>query len=438
MFNSNNTDISVDKPQADDALHQSLQAVNKMHPSVIYRFLQEKSPEMCLQLLPLLSEEQFVRLFDYDVWSKDRLLPSVAISWLNLYRQISADELCKRFRSLDEEYQLALLSPLISLVTAEELEKLPVNEQDEYIPLPCQQLYYRVVSEQKEIKESLPLFIEIIISKDINYAYSLLHHAHAALADEQEALILQFRTARIEEDGYVSFAESSKIYFAVDLEHYLQKWHQESSLDLQANTNVDFLAQVLTHAHQQKVYHEEQWQEVQLKLVMCANTLCAVHLVEANDRRANKEILTQVRATVGLALDYLSSGNHTYATSILLAEYAQVLFRLGMTLLYRGQQRLLGSMQDCSLPAVERFEKIYASKKWQVLADFIDVNYLDLLGFEQTELLKTIFSPFPQIIYEGRLYQMNCIANYQRYLAQVEFLADSIFPACTKTTEKQT
>ena len=396
----------------------SLETIARLHPSVIHRFLLEKSADSCLQLLPLLSDEQFVRLFDYDVWQGDRLSPESAVRWLDLYRRIDSAQLVRRFQSLDEEYQLVIMAALIDLVTADELECLPPTLQDSFVPLPCRQLFYRIKSQQSETLEFVPAFVEAALSQDLNYTYALLNQASYCLANEQEQLLLQFRTARLEEDGFVSFSESVKIFAPIDVENYLQKWQQPAQQNLLPAPKHDYLVDVIKRC--QQVATADELEAIQLKLLLCSNTLCSATMTEANDRRGIKKILEQTRAMIGFSLDYLSLGNIELACKILVHEYGQVLFRLAMTMLYRVQDNLLVSLAG-ALPEIEQLRRLHRLHKWSAVDDFIDINYLDIIGYQHSEIPKGLLGRFPEII-DQQLVQVNNRYNYRLFQQHSELL----------------
>ena len=401
------------------------QELAAVHPCVIYRFLQEKSPETCLQLLPLLSDEQFVRLFDYDIWQRERLSPQAALRWLDLYHRIGSRELLHRFRSLDEEYQLVIMSSLVGLTTHEELEQLSPQQQDCYTPLPCHKLYYTVKSEQTEVREIVSACIETWLRQDLEWTYAMLTQAAGCLANEQEMLMLQFRTARMEEDGYVSSTEGNKIFVPIDLDDYRQRWQSTPLpvLAAQAMTE-DWFTQVIAYVNSQRLYDADIQERVQLKLLFCSNTLCAATLTEISDRRGVKQMLQQTHAIVGLALDYLSEGDLQRSAEILAAEHSHVLFRVGMTLIYQMQEELLPNLHQ--LPQTEVFVRLYKVRKWQGLHDFMDVHWLDALGYEQLETLKGIFSRFPQLISDeprARFVTITNMYHYRLLQARAQFFA---------------
>ena len=398
----------------------SIESVTRLHPSVIHRFLLEKSSESCLQLLPLLSDEQFVRLFDYDVWQGDRLSAESAVRWLELYRRLGPAQMIKRFRSLDEEYQLVIMGTLIDLVTADELECLPPTLQDSFVPLPCRQLFYRVKSQQSETLEFIPSFVEAALSQDLSYTYTLLHQASYCLVSEQEQLLLQFRTARLEEDGFVSFRESLKIFAPINVEKYLQKWQQSDPSNCLpvAEHGDDYLVEVIKRC--QQTLSADDLEAVQLKLLLCSNTLCSATMTEANDRQGIKKILEQTRTMIGFSLDCLSVGNIELAGKILVHEYGQVLFRLAMTMIYRVQEKLLVSLVGY-LPNTEQLHRLHRLHKWSAIDDFIDLNYLDIIGYQHSEILKGLLGCFPEII-DQQLVQVNSRHNYRLFQKHCQLL----------------
>jgi hypothetical protein len=199
-------------------------AVQAVPAQALYLALRQRGPEDCLEVLPLLSADQVARVFDYDVWSEDRLEPLRAARWLNLFKEGGQEELYRRFRDLDEEYQVALLSPLIELYDEEDYERMTQTEQDALNRLPCGTLFYRVKSEDPRLEEFVSAVVEAALAGDMNYAYSLLSHAAYAPPNEAEGLLSQFRRARLEEDGFVTFEESLAAFQPVDSEALKRRW----------------------------------------------------------------------------------------------------------------------------------------------------------------------------------------------------------------------
>jgi hypothetical protein len=159
----------------------------------MYLALVSQGPEDALEVLPLLSQEQFVSIIDNEAWQDGRLSVYQAIRWLDLYRNISSEQLYRRFRELDEEYQVALLNPFIEMVDEETFEKLGQEDQDKFTAMPCNTLWWRVKDGDEKVQEFVQSLLQASISEDPAYIYSLLGMAAMLPPNEQEALIKQFR-----------------------------------------------------------------------------------------------------------------------------------------------------------------------------------------------------------------------------------------------------
>ena len=199
-------------------------AVQAVAPQALYQALVNKGPEDALEVLLHLSEEQLVRIFDYDCWNDGRLAPLKAFRWLTLFKEHGPEELAKRFRELDEEYQLALIGPFVKMYDEDEYEKLSQPEQDSLNRMPCGTLFYRVTSDDPRIEEFITGLFEAIMTGDINYAYAVLTHASFLPPNEQEELIARFRKARLEEDGFVAFEDSLAAFNRLDLDELKRRW----------------------------------------------------------------------------------------------------------------------------------------------------------------------------------------------------------------------
>src|SRR4051812_15084760 len=84
-------------------------AIQALAPQQLYFALKQRGREDCVDIMPLLSVDQWQRLVDYDAWRDDRLMPKTAFEWLNLYKASGERAMFSRYRSLDEEVQISLL-----------------------------------------------------------------------------------------------------------------------------------------------------------------------------------------------------------------------------------------------------------------------------------------------------------------------------------------
>src|SRR5690606_34507895 len=134
-----------------------------------------QGPENCAEIISYVSPEQFIRFLDYDIWPEDRLSLKEAIVWLKAAQiRGGLEGLAKRYKQLDEEYQIALVEQKVKVYSEEEMEDLPDHKRDSLIALPCNEAFYEVLTEDAEEEEFIIALINSFLSVDVAYAYSLL------------------------------------------------------------------------------------------------------------------------------------------------------------------------------------------------------------------------------------------------------------------------
>ena len=383
-------------------------AVQAVPTQQIFQALLAKGPEDCIEVLPLLSEEQVVRLLDYDAWRQDALEPRRAVRWLSLFKEVSDEELYRRFRDLDEEYQLALLGPIIDLIDEDQYEKLGTQDQDELHRLPCGTLYYRIKTEDPVLVDFVTSLVEATLASDISYAYSMLAHAAFMPPHESEAQISQFRRARLTEDGFVSYQESLAAFRPIELKPLEQRWllQQASAVagdDILVHKQSDtslFLGRVMKRTAQNDPDGNiDLWQ----RLLFLANSLCAAAQVEPDDLNGVRLLMNHAQALVSLGLEHLANGDVTVAAMILKQEHPQTLFRVGLTLVRKLADAMLAQCQKHGLPGVDDMRRQLRLDKCGALLLMIDQKLLPILGFAKAETLKGACNRLPVRPMEFRL-----------------------------------
>lgn len=375
-------------------------AVQAVPTQQIFQALLAKGPEDCIEVLPLLSEEQVVRLLDYDAWRQDALEPRRAVRWLSLFKEVSDEEFYRRFRDLDEEYQLALLGPIIDLIDEDQYEKLGTQDQDALHRLPCGTLYYRIKTEDPVLVEFVTSLVEATMASDVSYAYAMLAHAAFMPPHESEAQISQFRRARLTEDGFVSYQESLAAFRPIELKPLEQRWLLQQASPVPGEDGLVqkhageslFLEQVLKRAAQSdQDGNVDLWQ----RLLFLANSLCAAAQVEPDDLNGVRLLMNHAQALVSLGLEHLASGDVTLAAIILKQEHPQTLFRVGLTLVRKLADAMLEQCEKHGLPGVDDMRRQLRLDKCGALLLHIDQKLLPILGFAKAETLKGACNRLP-------------------------------------------
>ena len=149
-------------------------AVRAMPVQPLYYAIKRKGLADCLALLPLLSQDQVIRLFDYDLWHQGQLDPAKAVEWILAFAKLGPKELYQRFAYLDEEYQLGLLYNRFRVYEVEDKFELPDEVQDRVHAMPCGKVYYEILAQTKEEGEAIESIIQSAVENNLRYAYALL------------------------------------------------------------------------------------------------------------------------------------------------------------------------------------------------------------------------------------------------------------------------
>jgi hypothetical protein len=378
-------------------------AVQEVPRRDMYLELVAQGPEDALDILPLLSQEQFIAIIDNEAWHDGKLAVHQAIRWLDLYRNLSPEQFYKRYRELDEEYQVAILNPYIDLKDQDEFETLPQEEQDKFTALPCNTMWWRVKDGDERVTEFVTALIEASIGEDAAYVYTLLGMASSMPPNEQEHLLKQFRDARLEEDGFVTQEESLALFLPFDGAALYEKWKRivgscdKSAVLVEQNASELFLDQVLRQASASGQADHVAIESVQRGFAYLANAVSAASQVEPDDVHGLTALLTQVRSLVSFGLEVLSEGSVATAVDVLFTEHPKNLFRFALSVADSVRLLALSGLKGVDAGVAPKIEALWKSGKFGSAQMLLEKVYLDHLGFEATETLKGIFNRFPLV-----------------------------------------
>lgn len=369
--------------------------IQAIKPQTLYAAILNQGPEDSLDVLKLISRSQFVKIYDYDVWNYDRLAPAKAFRWLELYKNLGRKELIKRFRQLDEEYQIALLGPLVRTYDLEAYEEMSDVEQDRMNALPCNEMFYEIKSDDKQTIEIIEEVVAAALQEDIQYCYSLLAHAGYMPPNEEEAKIAQFRRARLEEDGFVTYEESLAMFRPVDVVSIRKESGLTENIDALVThdnpENKPFLGLVLAKGD----WTDDERSELTQGFAFLSNSLCSASRVEPDDQSGLKLIMHQVHAISSLGLEYLAGGDIQVGKGLLLRTHIQILFRTGITIIGRLQEAMVERLQAAELPDTENLGSLLRMDKRGEILRKCDVSLLPILGHLNTEIIKGLFNRYP-------------------------------------------
>lgn len=414
--------------------------IQSLAPQVLLHALLHAGLSDCMEVLPLLTQEQFVRICDYDIWHEDRLVPKQAFHWLSFYRELSPAQMHERFRQLDEEYQIALLSPFCAVFTKDEYEKMTEQQQDLLYRFPNDSLFYSINTGDPELHKGICSLVDAAMSEDMSYAFSLLSAAAFSPPNEQEELIRQFRNARLEEDGFISYEESLSFFIPINPEENFTLKSDESprasALTNKAETAPNFLTGVLQHLR--NTNQDSQSLNIQSALLHLSNAICAAAKVEPDDLTGLKDVLKHTSGLVSFSLETLSAGDLPQAAFILCKHHPKKLFQWGLGLVNQLREGVLESISKCnSIPTIlaEKLRANAQNQKFGHCQEILDKDFLEILGLEHTEVLKALFNRFPltpeKVIKEDKKHYIafkpiTSFADFKALIAHCEALSSKL------------
>lgn len=375
--------------------------IRALAPQTLYHSLKKRGLEDSLDAIALMSPDQLRRIFDYDVWHDGEINHHQVFRWLALIGNLGPKSIGKRFRQLDEEYQLAIVAPFIRCYTPDEYETMSPEQQDSLNALPAQALYYAIVTEDKEIYEGVDSVIQSCMASDMEFTMSLLWHSAYALPHEAEASLVQFRQARLEEDGFLTDHESLQLFDPIDIDVVVDRLRAKSAARVGGATAVTgdkrptlFLDAVITEMS------DAARLALQQGFLYLANALCTATKIEVDDTEGLQVLMDHARGLSSLGLEFLSQGEITRALGLLETESPRTLFPVGLGLIHDLRLTLIAGLENAKLPQIERVKRYTLLNKTGLAIATLEQVLLPILGLQRTEMVKALFSRLPVYPYE--------------------------------------
>ncbi|MDQ3234744.1 MAG: DUF6178 family protein [Pseudobdellovibrionaceae bacterium] len=377
------------------------EVVPELPTQALYYALKQQGVEDALDLLPLLSPEQVERMLDYEAWSQDELVPKKFFNFLKPFGEISREQLYERFAHLDEEYQLAALQGFFRVHEVEDAYDLPESLAETAYRMPCNRVFYEILSEDAEEIAFLEELMESLRENNMRYAYSVLGHASHQPPGEALAQVARFRKGRLEDEGFVSYEESLSIFAPIDPSDLLKKWTESdrsmdlTSLAVQGGSGL-FLDAVLQAAREQNVSVDELYNMHQGFLYL-ANALCASTQVGPDDIAGLNRLLEQGKALLSLGLEYLAQGELETGIRVLRGESTRTLFRVGLSLVDQLRGEVIKRLEEMRWPRADRMRRFYIARQWGQILLELDRHWVTHVGLQAGEVMKGLFNRFPMV-----------------------------------------
>lgn len=379
--------------------------------------------ELISKVVAALSTEQYQRIMDLDVWHHDEIQIERVMHWLGVSGHLGTADILRRYRSLEEEYQIAILQPHVRGVSHEEYEELPPHLQQRLFSFPARAYHYEIRSNEPTLVEALHTLIEVFQQEDMEFALSLITHLTWCPPAESQHLAYQFSSARNEEDGFIPSDQALYRLDAMGDEEcrtWLTRLNLETTDQVDHHQSTDLHSSVLNSAFNpasnslinssansppflvevmREARNDESWmshrgsQLMQEEWIFGANNMASALGLKPRDHGDREEVFYHVLSTISLAVELISGGHHHRAQQILTRASTIELMRYGHRVIALMRQRVLAHLVHHGV-VPERSEELLRGFKFAPLGTLLESRLLAVYDLIDSEHIKGLFNRF--------------------------------------------
>jgi hypothetical protein len=354
---------AYDLPEKKDAD----ETIRSLTESEVYYAVKELGLESAIPMLAVVEPQQIRALIDLDIWHGQRADLSDLLLWLSAFREASITQLSRAVRALDPELLALLLRRrlLIALRPDEEDEQSSLlpdwlrDPPEDVLPLvetPDSRFIIAArkrdemeteshkTLDEEERKAILDLVETLYKDEDFEFIAGVLRTAEADLSSGFEEEALRFRTARLEDLGFVPHDRARELYAPLDPREVLPKSELERlpavemllpSLHAQRYSNGHLLEVLET------IESADSMRRIEAELLTLSNAALVAEEVEPGDLERIRGVLDRVRGYLELALSFEAEPSRMIeiGRERMLSHSMRTLFRVGFGITFELGRR---------------------------------------------------------------------------------------------------
>ncbi|NWF53619.1 MAG: hypothetical protein HXY45_02355 [Syntrophaceae bacterium] len=174
----------------------------------IFMTVQEVGKRDCLELLNLVTPQQFQYLVDLDAWRKDRLIPEKILEWMEIMTECGDEKFEQFVRTADLEVIIFVLKKFIQ-VTKQGKDPLRMEEEPPAVSL---ESLYSVSFKDERSRDILQAFLKKFLHLDSDLYRRVMEGIIWELESDLEEAAYRWRNARLADLGFPDFQEALEIY----------------------------------------------------------------------------------------------------------------------------------------------------------------------------------------------------------------------------------
>jgi hypothetical protein len=324
--------------------------IEALDARVFYQLIHDAGWEQAVDLLPYATPSQIQCFFDLDVWRGDRLVPTRLNRWLEALVNDAPDEqLQKVCRELDPEILALYFKTNVEVYETEE------GQIPDWLPMHAKTSpdgVYAIVF-MGEDEDTFGIMWGLLLrlyELDRVLAWTLLEAARWEMVSDMEEHALRWRTARMEELGFVSRDEAYASYKWLDPARTLARleagelggWRgvtAPEALDMPAVMRSELGEEFFIVRVMERVEDTGALSAMLYELMVLQNRVMLADGMEAGELAAGREVIRRTMGYASVGLEYLARGEEARGVEVMEVVPIRDLFRVGFTMVAQLQKQ---------------------------------------------------------------------------------------------------
>ncbi len=304
--------------------------VQSMPLQDLYVTVMEIGPDDALPLLSMATPEQWTHFFDMECWSKDSILPSQGIEWLERLCRAGYQPLVKWLYSVEFFFLIAMIKKWLRV--AVKPDDVDLTEARDYLPQNTIDDVYFWECKYPQYEGVIKYVLNVLFETNFSYYKEIMEHAMYSLDAEVEEEAYRFHKGRLEDQAIPDYYDAISIYQPlkpsdITVSKLVTTGEEVDVAPSYAIARLDksnLLKQTI-----EALTDNELIDYIRLELAAVTNKVIIADQVRIDDPQLSSEALDKVFCTLNLGLHILSGGNLEKAVEVIKSIYIEHIFQVG-------------------------------------------------------------------------------------------------------------
>lgn len=389
-----------------------LKVVQKMPITSLLVLFNEVGKESCLLIFEMLSKEQLKGIFDFEIWSKDRLNILKVKEYFSLLFAADHERAVKQIYDLDIEL-IGLLLKLVGTIYDTSLNEDPEELNNIYYVSPDGRFIVSFKDDRgyETLSHCLKQFLDALYERDAKFVIQLLEQTRFELASSLEEEAFRLRNIRLSEIGILPFEERLSFFSPLSK---LSENKKTKDIGLKINIFADdALEEYAFLMNPYENISEEKKSQILKELVYSIQNIHMDLSGDFGDFDKIKNTSAYVKTLIDLTILESSGGDQKKAYDLLLNSSIKDLIRVGRTKILIVKKYINNLLDDQTLLIGKNF--IFLDSPLREVAiglnkneplyyeGLLDVKKLTYRYFSKPEELYATIQALSEIKFRSRL-----------------------------------